>query len=239
MVDEHRFKGAMSEEYKLIRLALPHFDQLQRLVGEAVANYVTVSSPPCVLDVGCGDGVTSDTILSSRTDVMVTALDNEEKMVEQARQNLAQFVQTGRCRVVKNDALAYLRREHDAGFDIVASVLTLHNLDHHYRHLVHWEIYRVLKPGGLFVNADKYVESDEQRFKGLQVALGRFFDALVPLGKFDLLRDWVLHNVADQGPDRVMKEADAVEELTSIGFRSVAVRSRMNMEALLTALKPS
>jgi hypothetical protein len=96
----------------------------------------------------------------------------------------------------------------------------------------------VLRPGGLFVNADKYAEADEQRFRALQVALGRFFDAFVPLGKLDLLRDWVLHNVADQGPDRVMKEADAVGELREIGFREIAVCDRHNMEAVLTARKP-
>ena len=36
---ERRFKGAMSEEYKLIRLALPHFEELQGYVAEAVVDY--------------------------------------------------------------------------------------------------------------------------------------------------------------------------------------------------------
>jgi tRNA (cmo5U34)-methyltransferase len=240
MSEDRRFKGAMSEEYRLIRLALPHFDELQRLVARAVEAYVPAcrSNNVQVLDLGCGDGVTSDMILSSRRDAVVTALDNEEQMVEQASKNLREYIQEGRCAVVLHDALDYLRRQPNATLDILASALTLHNLHHTYRRSLHEEIYRVLKPGGLFVNADKYAPPDEQRFRELQVALGRFFDAFVPLGKLDLLREWVLHNVADQAPDRVMKEEDTVQELTRIGFQGIDVRCRNNMEAVLVASKP-
>jgi SAM-dependent methyltransferase len=191
-----------------------------------------------ILDLGCGSGVTSHTILTARKDAVVTSLDNEAKMIEQATANLREFLAQGRCRVVQRDALDGLKGRPAGSFDVVASALTLHNLRQTYRSELHREIYRVLKPGGLFVNADKYAEGDEQRYRALQVALGRFFDAFVPLGKLDLLRDWVLHNVADQGPDRVMREEDAVRELRGIAFRDVAVRDRHNMEAVLTARKP-
>jgi len=123
-------------------------------------------------------------------------------------------------------------------FDVVASALVLHNLNRDYRHLLHEQIYRVLQLGGLFVNADKYAENDEQRFMALQVTLGRFFDTFVPLGKVDLLRAAVLHEVADEAPDRVMREAEAVSELADLGFRNVEVRSRHNVAALLLASKP-
>jgi hypothetical protein len=96
----------------------------------------------------------------------------------------------------------------------------------------------VLKAGGLFVNVDKYAENDEQRFQALQVTLGRFFDTFVPLEKWDLLRAAVLHEVADEAPDRVLREADAVQELAGLGFREIEVRRRHRMAALLVASKP-
>jgi ubiquinone/menaquinone biosynthesis C-methylase UbiE len=240
MTAERRFKGALSEEYRLIRLALPHFEELQSHVASVAAAYHPAEPSPTIriLDLGCGDGVTSDAILSSRRDALVTALDNEEKMVEQASANLREYIQAGRCAVVLHDALDYLKSQPASTFDVVASALTLHNLQRGYRQAVHVEIHRVLKPAGVFVNADKYAQGDEQRFQALQVAVARFFDAIVPLGKVELLRAWVIHNIADQAPDRVMKEEEAIQELTDIGFRGIDVRCRNNMEAVLVARKP-
>jgi hypothetical protein len=98
---------------------------------------------------------------------------------------------------------------------------------------------RVLRPGGLLVNADKYAPQDEsERFACLGVALGRFFDAFVPLGKLDLLREWVLHNLADQAPERAMLADDTLAELAGLGFSDLRLGPRWNMEALLVARKP-
>jgi hypothetical protein len=100
------------------------------------------------------------------------------------------------------------------------------------------EAFRVLAPGGLFVNADKYAPDGQARFDALGEQLGRFFDAFLPLGKYELLRDWVLHNVADQAPDRVMTEKQAWADMAALGFVDLRVSERHNMEAVLTARKP-
>jgi SAM-dependent methyltransferase len=240
MLPERRFKGSMSDEYALVRLAIPDFDELQRLVADAVAAYSPSGpdGPVRVLDLGCGDGATSGTILARRPDALVTALDSEVTMAGRAAENLAGPIREGRCEVVLHDALGYLRGRPAFSYDVVASALALHNLHRDYRHLLHQEVYRVLQPGGVFANADKYAGDDEERFRGLQAILGRFFDCFVPLGKLDLLRDAVLHEVADEAPDRVMREADAVRELAEIGFRDTEVGRRHGLVALLVARKP-
>src|SRR5258708_6210457 len=158
MASEHRFRGAMSEEYHLIRLAIPGFEELQSFVGEVISRYLPDGGPQPVgvLEIGCGDGVTSATILSSRQDCFLTALDSEEKMIEQASTNLRRCVQDNRCRLVLCDALAHLKTLPPCSVDIVASALTLHNMERSYRDALHAEIFRSLKPGRQFVNADKY-----------------------------------------------------------------------------------
>lgn len=241
MAIERRFEGALGEDYRLISLAMPHFQELQAHVGRAVANYPSTRPAGLqVLELGAGSGVTADAILSARPDLHLVSLDSEEKMILQAETNLAGWIQSGRCRLVQAGALEFLREQPADSLDIIASALTLHNMTKAYRDLLQVEVFRTLRPGGTFINADKYAPQDEKaRFEALGIALGRFFDAFVPLGKLDLLRDWVLHNLADQGPERVMLADDTLAELARLGFTGLQFKPRWNMEALLIAFKPA
>lgn len=237
---ERRFRGALSNEYALIRRALPHCDDLQEGIRAAVAAYAGNHGPIRVLEIGCGNGVTSEAILSAHTGLSLTALDNEVRMVRQAVRRLKKPIAARRCQVLCMDALTHLRRLPARSIDIVASALTLHNMNRSYRDRVHRQIFRVLKPQGLFVNADKLAPDDDgRRFFELGKALAWFFKAFVPAGRYDLLEEWVLHNVADQGPDRVMKEKATIASLKKIGFTPIRISARYNMEAVLHARKPA
>jgi ubiquinone/menaquinone biosynthesis C-methylase UbiE len=241
MNNEGRFKGKMSEEYQLISLALPHFEELQAQVGKAVGRHQADPRTAAlrVIDIGCGDGVTSHTILRSRGDVYLVCLDSEEEMIRQAEINLSEALLEKKCELVHGDALDYFEMQSEGSVHIVASALTLHNMQGAYRDELHNEIFRTLVPGGLFINADKYApQDDNQRFKALGKALERFIEAYAPLGKIELLKDWVVHNVADQAPDRCMKEGDTIDILRSIGFVDLEILYRENMEAVLAAHKP-
>lgn len=235
---EQRFAGRMSDEYRLIQEVLPHFEQMQKLIGAEVSRLPRKKDQvPEILDLGCGDGATSFYILNQNPDVRITAIDNEPNMLKQARQNLEPFLSESRCRLVRADALDYLKNQPTGSVNAVASALTLHNFTQAYRARIHKHIYRILSPGGRFLNADKYAPSDDQvRFEYLGTALARFFDTFLPAEKYALLEDWVLHNVADQSPARVMKEDKSKRELRSLGF-TVSLSHRENMEALLVAKK--
>jgi ubiquinone/menaquinone biosynthesis C-methylase UbiE len=235
-----RFEGAKSEEYQLIRQVMPHYKSLQRWVGRLCAQHCDgrFAGTMTSLDIGCGDGCTSDNIMRTVPTLPVVAIDPEPNMIAQASENLREFVNVGRCQIVQADALGYLLGIEDNTFDIVASALTLHNLEASHRLEVHRHIWRALKPEGIFINADKYAPHDEQaRFDALAIALKRFFDTLLPLRKYSLLQDWVLHGIADQAPDRCMRQDDAVRELSGIGFVDITIHDRENMEAVLSARK--
>lgn len=235
---ERRFRGRMGDEYSLIRRILPHFDELQAQVGRELAR--RRKQPARVIEIGCGDGRTTRAILAACPEAFVTAIDSEPKMIARAKQALQAAIRGGRCEVVRADARQFLAGRPAESAEAVASAMTLHNLTFRYRRELHREIHRVLVRGGLFVNADKYAPQDDTaRFEALRVALGRFFGTLVPMRRYALLKEWVLHNVADQAPDRVMKEGDAIQELREIGFAPISLRDRANMEAVLVARKRS
>lgn len=241
MNGEQRFKGFLSEEYQLINQALPHFEELQLHVQRAVSNYHkrTVEIVLKVIEIGCGSGATSYAILNARSDIYLVGIDNEINMINQAIGFLSEFIENKQCEIIHTDALEFFNRQKSESVDIVASALTLHNMNQKYRNELHLEIFRMLRKGGMFINADKYApQDDNQRFKALEVAISRFFDAFQPLGKIDLLREWVIHNIADQSPDRCMKEQDTIDALRSIGFERIEILDRFNMEAVLKAQKP-
>jgi ubiquinone/menaquinone biosynthesis C-methylase UbiE len=135
--------------------------------------------------------------------------------------------------IIQKDALDYLLGVEDARFDIVASGHTLHNFFHSYRNRILREIFRVLKPGGSFVNADKYLPEGQERYGAHLLELGRFFGVFVPIGKYDLLKEWVLHNVADLAPDRAMTEKESIQLMEKIGYNGIQLSYRCRIPHLV------
>lgn len=244
---EHRFSGTLAEEYDLITLAYPDFETFQRRMiaaikavlgentaaGRAEGNRDGSAPSARILEIGTGNGFTTR-LLMSLPGVTITTVDNDPEMVAQAREALSR--ETGApVEIVAADALEDLRSRPDRSIDVVASAFTLHNMAVPYREALEREIYRVLRPGGLFTNADKYAPDGQERFDALVFQVERFFDAFLERGKHDLLRKWVVHNIADQSPRFVMPASEAPARLEALGFREVAVGDRSHMQAVLTA----
>ena len=99
----------------------------------------------------------------------------------------------------------------------------MHNLTANYRERLYGEIWRVLAPPSLPIDADKYAQQGEAHREALSWQLGLFFNVLGTRGQYDLLREWVLHYVEDEAADRVMPEADASMRLELLGFANVKI----------------
>lgn len=235
---EKRFAGALSDDYPLWRLARPFLGEVHGVVSAELAKFAHDRPAPLqAVDIGMGDGAITKLLLAEPK-LTVTGLDNEPRMIAQAEKALRGAVDDGRLKIVLEDAHTFLARLPAASVDIAASGYVLHNLTEDYRDKVYDAIFRVLKPGGLFVNADKYAQSGQAHRDALRWQLGLFFDVLAPRQKYDLLRDWVLHYVEDEMPGRVMPEADAVARLARAGFVDETIVYRNHMDAVLVAHKP-
>lgn len=233
------FSGVIGQEYDMLKLICPDSTEMSKLVGQTVAGCQSYFDHPLnVLELGGGTGITTLAILSSSPRVKVLSVDSEPVMQNQAKQHLRAWVDEGRLQFNGDDALTALRSMDVASVDIVASAYTLHNFGNEYRREVLNEIYRVLKPEGRFINADRYALDDvETHTRNTQREVAGYFKVLSAINRLDLLEHWIIHLFNDESENHIMREAKAIQQMTDCGFQEIALSQRKDVNALVTAVK--
>jgi tRNA (cmo5U34)-methyltransferase len=237
---EHLFQGPIADEYDMLKLICPPAAEISRRVGEFVGGWMPLyrHSRLNLLEIGCGTGITTAHLLACRDLMKIVSVDNAPAMLSQARQNLAEELEKGRLHLIENDALSYLQGIPTGSVDIVASAYALHNFLDGYRRRVLEEILRVLKPGGLFVNGDRYAVDDaREHLRNTQEEIKGYFRIFLEMNRPDLLEQWVVHLFSDESEDHIMRLQPALNAMAEIGFRDIALHFREGPNALVSALK--
>jgi tRNA (cmo5U34)-methyltransferase len=239
---ERLFSGRpITAEYEILEHLCPMAAELSRRVGEVASGLPAASSDGlAAVEIGCGTGITTRALLRARPDIMVTAIDNEPEMLGRARDSLGEYLTNGKLGLVEADALSALRALPAGRLDLVASAYTIHNFLDAYRSAVLDEVFRVLRPGGTFVNGDRYALDDlVEQMRLTQTEARHFIDVLVPRRRADLLQQWILHLFSDASPERVMRLGPAVQRMHEIGFVGIEARFRQGFHAVMVAAKPA
>ena len=233
------FKGPIAEEYAMLQLICPAATEMSRLVGERVGEWPAVAGGGFrLLEIGTGTGITTLHLLKN-DGLEIVSVDNAKAMLDQAHQHLAEPIARGRLQLMETDALSFLAQQPDQSFDGMASAYTLHNFLAPYRQSVLAEILRVLKPGGCFVNGDRYALDDSLlHLKATQEEAGHYFRTFTRLGRTDLLEHWIIHLFSDESPDHIMRLQPALDSMEALGFSQVAVAFRDGVNALVGGVKP-
>ncbi len=244
MTNKHQydamFSGIIGQDYDMLKQICPLAAEMSRLVGNAVHNYCVkhFSKAIKVLELGGGTGITTLSILSANDRLTVLSVDNEPNMQEQAKKHLKKWVEEGRLSFSTDDALTALQALETDSMDILASAYTLHNFEAHYRAKVISEIYRVLKPGGQFINGDRYGLDDiSTHTRMIQQEVAGYFKVLTKNQSLDLLEHWIIHLFNDESENHVMRETVSLDQLKEKGFKDVVLSNRMEVNALVTANK--
>ena len=238
MSEENLFTGPIGEEYGMLALMCPNAALLARRLGEHVGAW-RVGDPLNGVEIGCGTGVSTLPLLTSHTTLRLLAVDSSPRMVEQARRNLAEWVRQGRLDIVEADALYALRGQADASVDVIASNYAIHNFRDDYRQQVLAQVFRVLKPGGLFVNGDRYALDDRAaHLASTQAEVRRWFKLFKEMNRLDLLEEWIVHLYSDESPEHIMYFTPSLEQLRALGFAPVNVDYREGVDTMVSALKP-
>lgn len=127
------------------RRIVPPFDSFYGTAVEAVA--LTGESPGRILDLGAGTGMLAGFLLDAYPGCEVTLFDGAELMLERAREALS----GRRAGFVHGDMYSALP---DGPWDAVVSALAIHHLEDHGKRHVFAEAFRILRPGGVFVNSE-------------------------------------------------------------------------------------
>ena len=234
-MSEHqaRFSGVLGEEYDLFGKSVSYHDELQDTVGNYIKEHTAVSERLTFIEAGVGTGITTVRILNANPSIVVHAIDNEPKTLNQAKEVLADF--EGRVVFEEADILDALKARSNESVDGFVSAYLIHNLPPAYRAELFVEIARVLKKGGLFVNADKYALDDEDAHaKTLQEQL-EAFSVYEEMGRPEVKEEWTKHYLEDEKIRFTESEQRALFE--AHGFSNVERIFREGMDAIFVAKK--
>ncbi|MCF7970899.1 MAG: class I SAM-dependent methyltransferase [Methylococcaceae bacterium] len=237
---EAMFSGVIGQEYDTLKLICPLAAKMSQQVGVGVANYALARPHQdlSILELGGGTGITSLAILLAYESSHVLSVDSEPTMQDQAKQSLQKWVEQGRLSFDGRDALTVLQNTATASMDVVASAYTLHNFLDSYRAQVIAEIYRVLKPGGQFINGDRYALDDiTAHTRMIQKEVSGYFKVLIAANKIDVLEHWIVHLFSDESENHVMRESFSLQQLQQAGFSVVHLSHRCEINALVIAEK--
>ena len=233
------FSSVIGKEYDMLHLICPAATEMSRLVGITVNDYSSASKPLQVVELGGGTGITTLAMLSGKSLLQILSIDNEPTMQDQAKVYLKKWVDEDVLSFCGEDALTALKNLADDSVDIIPAAYTIHNFLNSYREQVIQEIFRVLKPSGQFINGDRYALNDiRQHTRLIQKELSQYFKVLSPMGRNDLLEQWIVHLFNDESEDHIMRESAALQQMQTAGFIHINVNNRIEGNALITAIKP-
>lgn len=238
-MEKSRFDGKLGAEYELFKQCCPHYDELEDRIGFMIMTDrgLLRTAPVETLEIGCGIGYTTDSIIRHFRFANITSIDNSNVMIKQAEDYLKDYIDQGRVRLVEADALDYLKKSESESFEVLASGFAIHNFKQDYRKEFLKEAFRVLKKGGVFVNGDKYANDDtEKHVKDLAWQIQQL-DLYDKCGRPDLKEKWIEHYIRDDQPDIIMREGEAIQQMKDNGFKHVNTFYRERLEAVVVGVK--
>lgn len=198
---------------------IPERRKLLGVLGSFYRHFCSGKPGNKVLDIGCGDGILTYTLLQIDGTLSATLVDGSEEMLARAKARLrgfknVQFLRTGFQELVRTDGA-------DADADLIVSSLAIHHLPMDEKRKLFRYLHARLKDGGHFVNVD-VVLSPSDALEGWYLTLWRehILKAREASGSKDGHEE-IIERYKDNKDNRPDPLAAQMEALRSTGFRDV------------------
>ena len=156
-IQDFCFDATVAEVFPdMIQRSVPGYQTIVQTIGKLTAKYQQDNSN--YYDLGCSLGAASLAMRRQLTDSQskIVAIDNSPAMVERCQRHLQSF----RSDVPVDMLLADIRDVEIKNAAIVVSNFTLQFLPKQHRDELVQRIYQGLKPGGIFILSEKFVQDD-------------------------------------------------------------------------------
>lgn len=249
-----RFSSVLGgDEYEDLLIALDYYNEFQSQTGKALKDYIQAncinSAEVRVLEAGPGTGITTLEILKADPRVRVTSVDNEPKMLESVKNRFAKVNELkDRVEFVMSDIVAFLEATEDQEFDAFASVYTLHNFTPDFRRKVLSLIARKLRPGGVFINGDKYARGEDLHKEDFASEIKNYDKFLIAADEAEqtgnasrakhlrnIREEWVHHAGEDEKNKITVEEQNQI--FTELGFKDIEWGKRYDLVTTVKAIK--
>ena len=242
-------------EYEDLLIAIEYYDEFQKETGQALQEYISAhcqnQAKIKVLEAGPGTGITTLQLVKADPRVQVVSGDNEPKMLEAVKERFSKMDGiANRVEFIFSDILEFLKNCEDNSFDAFASVYTLHNFTPDFRRQVIEEIVKKLKPGGLFVNGDKYAREKDGHLKDYAAEIENYgkFDAPADDAEKtgDIVRathlrkikvEWIAHAAEDEKNKITVEEQN--DMFKRLGMKNIKWGKRFDLVITVSATKSS
>ncbi|MBI5679871.1 MAG: class I SAM-dependent methyltransferase [Methanobacterium sp.] len=215
MQKSERVKAHFEEEAhefdELILKLIPHYEEMiNALISSIPFNH---DDSIKVLDLGCGTGTITKNLKEKFPNARVKCLDLARNMIEMAKIKLQEY---DNINYVIGD---FYRLDISEKYDVIVSSLALHHLvtDEDKKDF-YKKIYAALNPGGIFLNADVVLGSNDN-LQILYINKWKEFMSLSVSAK-EIEEKWI---PAAEAEDHPAKLVDQLKWLVEIGFRDVDV----------------
>ncbi|MFD0696972.1 class I SAM-dependent methyltransferase [Paenibacillus sp. GCM10027628] len=146
-----RFDEIASKYDSQRRKLIPCFDEYYQIAASLIPSG---SKAPHILDLGAGTGLFSSLVSAQHPDASFTLIDLSEGMLDIAKQRFG--AESPNFKYITAD---YSRFDYADSYDCIISSLSIHHLEDHEKYDLYHRIFKLLKPGGVFVNADQVLGS--------------------------------------------------------------------------------
>lgn len=207
-VKEHFEEEATQYDDIIVKL-IPYYKEMVYAITASIP--FTEDTQISVIDLGCGTGTISQAVQKKYTKAKFTLVDVAENMLRIAESKLI-----GNQRYTHADFNSF---EFDQQYDVIVSSLALHHLETNTdKQLFYNKIYRALKTGGIFINAD-VVEAKSQTLQTTFIEEWvKYMNRSVDMSEIE--EKWLPNYYAEDKPIPMM---DHLDMLKNSGFKNIDI----------------